>query len=281
MKPILKWAGEKRKLYLQIKEQLPKEFNKYLEPFFGGGAILFGLKNDGLISKAYVNDINKELMNVYNVVSREPCLLMEKMDELTEKHLQKGEPYYYHVRSLDRLSNYEEKDNIFKAARMVYLNKSCYNGLYRVNATGYFNVPFGHKKNVKLYERENLMKVSSYLSSKEVKLFNLDYNEFVRKNVKKGDFVYLDPPYDIAETHNTFAQYQKNGFGKESQKDLYELCCFIDDVGAYFVQSNSGTEFILDLYKERFNLNTINVKRVIGAKGESRGDFKEVLITNY
>lgn len=279
MNPIVKWAGGKRSLLNLILEEVPKEYKNYLEPFLGGGAVLLGLKP----KKALVNDLNSELMNMYVQVMENPQELMLLLDDHLANHNKIGDKeYYYKIRDQDRLDNFNDLDDLYKASRFIYLNKAGYNGLYRVNMSGYFNVPLGRRKKLNLYDRDNVFAVHKFLNEHNIEIFNMDYYTFVKENVRKGDFVYLDPPYDIPENGELFTNYQQNGFGREEQDRLYDLCEYLDKRGAYFLQSNSDTKYIREKYKKfKDGIIEVQTRRLIGSKSSSRGSITELMIKNY
>src|SRR5699024_11115588 len=204
--PFVKWAGGKRQLLPYLRENMPKDsFNNYFEPFVGGGALLFDLQPQ----KPVINDFNGELINAYNVIK-------DNVDELLndlEKHVNTSE-YFYEMREKDRTEEYKTMTSIEKASRLIYLNKTCYNGLFRVNSKNQFNVPFGNYKKPNFVNREVLKGVSTYLNNSDVKILNGDYEEAI-KDCKKGDFIYFDPPYDsVREDNTSFVGYTLNGYGK-------------------------------------------------------------------
>ena len=272
-KPFVKWAGGKRQIINKLKELVPKEFNIYYEPFVGGGALLFELSP----KKAVINDRNKELMNVFECIK--DSSKFEKMcKELNHHEAEHSEEYYYGVRNLDRDKDKFNKLKDYKrAARTIYLNKACFNGLYRVNSKGEFNVPFGKKKNVNTYEGQNLGIICGYLNYNDVKIMSVDFEEAV-KDAKKGDFIYFDPPYD--SDSNIFNSYTESGFGKDEQRRLAHVYRELSDRGCYVMLSNNNTELINELYKD-FNIHIVEAKRNINSNGKKRGNVEEVIITNY
>ena len=272
-KPFVKWAGGKRQIIDKLKQYVPYEFNTYYEPFIGGGALLFELSP----KKAVINDYNKELMNVYECIKDEKKF--EAMcRELNHHETEHSEEYYYEVRNIDRdKKKFNKLADYKRAARTIYLNKACFNGLYRVNSKNKFNVPFGKKTKVNIYEGQNLGIICGYLNYNEIKLLSVDFEEAV-KDAKKGDFVYFDPPYD-SDT-STFNSYTKDGFGKEEQKRLARVYKELSDRGCYVMLSNHNTTLIKELYKD-FNIHIIEAKRNINANGKKRGKVEEVIITNF
>lgn len=268
--PVLKWVGGKRQLLSEIVELLPDKITTYYEPFLGGGALLFHLQP----KKAVVNDINTELINLYNVIKDSPKELIEDL----KKHINESE-YFYEVRSLDRTEKYMMMSNIEKASRILYLNKTCYNGLFRVNSMGEFNTPFGKYKNPKIVEEITINAVSHYFNNSDIRITSCDYKEAL-KGIRKGSFVYFDPPYDPVSDSSSFTGYAKGGFGKEEQIRLKEFCDILTQKGVKFLLSNSATPFIKELYKD-YQINFVKAKRNINSKKELRGEVEEVLIRNY
>lgn len=272
-KPFVKWAGGKRQIIDKLKRYVPDEFDTYYEPFIGGGALLFELSP----RRAVINDSNEELMNVYSVLCDE-----EKFKKMCSvlNHYEKEhcEEFYYDIRNKDRNKNaYKRLSDYTRAARTIYLNKACFNGLYRVNSKNEFNVPFGKKERVNTYDGGNLITVSNYLTMNDVEILSVDFEESV-KNAKKGDFIYFDPPYD-SET-STFNSYTEDGFGKDEQIRLAKVFKELDSRGCYVMLSNHNTSLINDLYKN-FNIHVIEAKRNINSNGKKRGKVKEVIITNF
>ncbi|NLY43221.1 MAG: DNA adenine methylase [Clostridiaceae bacterium] len=269
--PVVKWAGGKRQLLPEIQKHIPKDFSTYYEPFLGGGAVLFHLQP----SKAVVNDINEELINMYLVIRDN----VEELIESLKKH-KNEEEYYYTIRELDRdKEKYNQLSNVEKASRIIYLNKTCYNGLFRVNSQGQFNVPFGKYKNPDIVNEATLRAVSNYLNKAQITFKCMDFEETV-KGIRKGAFVYFDPPYDPVSDTASFTGYDINGFDRKEQIRLKELCDRLDKRGVKFLLSNSATDFILNLYKD-YNITIVKARRPINSKGNRRGEVDEVLVKNY
>lgn len=272
-KPFVKWAGGKRQIIDKLKKYLPEDFDTYYEPFVGGGALLFELSPQ----RAVINDSNKELINVYKVLCNEEKF--KKMcHTLNHYETSHSEEFYYEIRNKDRnKKSFNRLADYTRAARTIYLNKACFNGLYRVNSKNEFNVPFGKKKKVNTYEGSNLITVSNYLTMNEVKILCCDFEDAV-KNAKKGDFIYFDPPYD-SDT-STFNSYTETGFDKEQQRRLAKVYKELDKKGCYVMLSNHNTKLINELYKD-YNIHIIEAKRNINSNGKKRGKVEEVIITNY
>ena len=272
-KPFVKWAGGKRQIIDKLKKCLPEDFNTYYEPFIGGGALLFELSP----KKAVINDSNEELMNVYRVLCNEEKF--KKMcHTLNHYETSHSEEFYYEIRNKDRnKKSFNRLADYTRAARTIYLNKACFNGLYRVNSKNEFNVPFGKKKKVNTYEGSNLITVSNYLTMNDIKILCCDFEEAV-KDAKKGDFIYFDPPYD-SDT-STFNSYTETGFDKDEQRRLAKVFKELDKRGCYVMLSNHNTRLINELYKD-YNIHHIEAKRNINSNGKKRGKVEEVIITNY
>jgi len=268
-KPFLKWAGGKRQLISQMDPFFPIKFNKYIEPFVGGGAIFFYL----LPKRAILMDINQELINVYNVIKNN---IKELINSL-KKHINEQE-YYYKIRNLDRdPSIYESLTNVEKASRTIYLNRCCYNGLYRVNSKGQFNVPFGRYKNPQFCDEKNLIAVHKAL--KNVEIVNASFEKCL-DFAEKDDFIYFDPPYVPISSSSNFTSYTKDNFGREDQIKLLDVFKALDERGCKVMLSNSYNDFILDLYKG-YKINILQAKRAINSDAKKRGEIRELLITNF
>lgn len=254
-KPFVKWAGGKRQIIDKLKKFIPEDFDTYYEPFIGGGALLFELSP----KKAVINDSNKELMNVYRILCNEEKFkkMCHTLNHYETKH---SEEFYYEIRNKDRNKNlFNKLADYTRAARTIYLNKSCFNGLYRVNSKNEFNVPFGKKNKVNTYESNNLISVSNYLTMNDIKILCCDF-EYAVKDAKKGDFIYFDPPYD-SDT-STFNSYTEDGFGKNGQKRLAKVYKELDKKGCYVMLSNHNTQLINELYKD-YNIHVIEGKNIL------------------
>lgn len=272
--PVLKWVGGKRQLLPEIKKYTPKKYNTYFEPFVGGGAVLFELQP----KKAVINDINRELIDLYSVIQNN---VEELINTLSNSNLYSNtSECYYKVRELDREpQKYNKMNAIERAARILYLNKTCYNGLYRVNSMGEFNSPFGSYKNPNIVNEITLKAVNKYFNDSKIQFLKTDFEKAV-KNAKKDDFIYFDPPYAPISKTSNFTGYNESGFGENEQKRLKDLCDRLNKNGVKFLLSNSDCEFIRDLYKD-YKIVTIKAKRAINSNGNNRGAISEVLIRNY
>ncbi len=272
-KPFVKWAGGKRSIIDKLIKLVPEDYKTYYEPFVGGGAMLYELQP----KKAVINDYNTELMNVYECIKDENKFA-NMCGELNKHESNHSEDYYYQIRDLDRdKRKFNKLADYKRAARTIYLNKACFNGLYRVNSKNEFNVPSGKKNKVNTYDGPNLGIIHCLLNFNDIKLLSTDFEEAI-KDAKKGDFVYFDPPYD-SDT-STFNSYTENGFGKEEQKRLANVFRNLDKRGCYVMLSNYNTTLIKELYKD-YRFNYVTAPRNIGASSKNRGKVEEVIITNY
>lgn len=269
--PVLKWVGGKRQLLDVIIPLIPKH-STYVEPFIGGGAVFFEIQP----KKAIINDYNQELINVYNVIKDSSEQLIEKLEEHDKLNSQ---DYFYEIRAFDRNLEFENLTDIEKAARIIYLNKTCYNGLYRVNSSGQFNTPYGKYRNPNIVNAPTIRAVSNYLNTNNIKILTGDYKNAL-KGLRKGAFVYFDPPYVPISNSASFTGYTEGGFNLKNQEELKKQCDLLNKRNIKFLLSNSDCEFIRDLYKD-YKIITVQAKRNINRNGNSRGDINEVLVMNY
>jgi DNA adenine methylase len=272
-KPFLKWAGGKRQLIAKIQEFVPSGFNHYFEPFVGGGAVLFALQPD----KAVISDRNEELINCYRVIKNEVEALIEQLEQ---HKVQNTKDYYYQIRQLDREIEFADRYcQVTRAARIIYLNKTCYNGLFRVNSQGQFNVPYGKYADPAIVEPEVLRGVSEYLNRNHVQIFNIDFEAAVTE-ARSGDFVYFDPPYDPVSETASFTKYGAKGFGREEQERLRDVFDRLDRKGCHLLLSNAHTDFIQELY-QGYHCAIVSATRAINSNTKKRGRINEVLISNF
>ncbi|MGK7930539.1 MAG: DNA adenine methylase [Microcystaceae cyanobacterium] len=268
-KPFLKWVGGKSQLLPEIQKRFPSQYERYFEPFVGGGAVFFFLQPQ----KSVLVDINSELINTY-------ITIRDHLDELIidlKRHIY-DKDYYYSIRSADRNSEYKNWSNIQKASRFIYLNKTCYNALYRVNSKQQFNTPFGRYKNPTILDEKTLRACSKILQN-NVELIAGEFS-IVESMITPKDFIYFDPPYvPLTQTAN-FTSYSQKGFNETMQKELCCLCHRLNNKGISFMLSNSSAPLVLELYKS-FNLQFVQASRSINSKGNKRGKIAEVLVTNY
>ena len=272
VKPFVKWAGGKSQLLARLRQYAPISFSSYYEPFIGGGAFFLDVHPQN----AVINDINAQLLNAYRQLRDNSSLVISCMERLDAKHCNKD---VY----LARREEYNNKirNQVFDAecaALMIWLNKHCFNGLYRVNSKGLFNVPYNNKTSGASFDKKNLLEIGSYLSDNNVQIRQGDF-ENACQDVKAGDFVYFDSPYvPVSETAN-FTSYAKEGFGYEEHVRLSKLFRRLDRLGAYVMLSNHDVPLVVQLY-EGFNIHEVAVKRNVNCDASKRSG-EEVIITNY
>lgn len=270
--PFLKWVGGKRQIMPSIVENLPKNIGRlnYVEPFIGGGAVLFHLQPQNAI----INDFNSELTNVYEVIKNN----LEELIQDLKTHKNEAE-YFYELRGLDRKDEYNNLTNIQKASRVIYLNKTCFNGLYRVNNAGEFNSPFGRYKNPNIVNEPTLKAVNKYLNQNNIIIQTGDYAN-VLENIPENSFVYLDPPYHPISESSNFTGYVQGGWDMWDQIRLREACDNLNERGIKFLLSNSSAQLIKDQF-ENYTINTVKANRSINSDASNRGEIDEFLIKNY
>lgn len=272
LQPFTKWTGGKRQLLPIIKSLMPDNYNNYFEPFVGGGALFFELSPD----KAVINDFNNELINCYRQIKKYP----QKLIELLTKHQENNsKEYYLKLRSADRDNRIDKITNVERAARIMYMLRVDFNGLYRVNSKNQFNVPYGRYKNPKIVDSDLILSISQYLNSNNIKILTGDFEKAIQ-DVTVGDFVYFDPPYIPLSETSAFTSYTHEGFTYEDQLRLRDCFKKLDEKGAFLMLSNSSSPLVEELYKD-FNIHKVEVTRTNGAKTSSRGKISEIIVTNY
>lgn len=264
----MKWVGGKTQLLPELIKRVPPEINNYYEPFLGGGALFFKL----LPKKACLLDINADLINLYQVIRDD----LEELIADLRHHVYEKE-YYYKMRGIDRTPQYLSLTDIQRASRFIYLNKTCYNGLYRVNSKGEFNVPFGRYTDPTILDENNLRACHHALQKTSIQTANF---YAILETIRLNDFVYFDPPYVPLNTTSNFTGYTKSGFDKQMQYSLFELCCSLDQKDIRFMMSNSSAPLVLDLYSQ-FNVEFVYANRALNSDAAKRGKITEVIITNY
>ena len=270
--PLLKWVGGKRQILGELISLMPSTYNTYCEPFLGGGALFFALHP----SKAIVNDINEELINFYEVVRDDHQALLDIISEYQAKDC---EEFFYEIRALDRdVENFKKTSKVVKAARTFYLNRTCFNGLYRVNSKGFFNSPYGKPIYKFIIDTDRFVAMSTYLKEQDITLCSNTY-EYVLDKLKKGDFVYLDPPYDRVST-TSFTSYSKYDFTQADQHRLRLACDKLNERGVKFMLSNAPTDFIVEEFKD-YHKSFVSASRIVNSKVEGRGKGKEIIVRNY
>lgn len=275
--PFVKWVGGKRGLLSQIIPLLPKKFNNYFEPFVGGGALFFELYSQGKLKdkEVFLFDINSELINAYNVVKNSPYELINQLEVFKQKH---SKEFYYEIRAWDREEDFLKRSHIERASRFIYLNKTCFNGLYRVNKKNQNNVPMGNYKEPNICDKETILNASIALQNANI--LNISYKEIL-KYASGGDLVYFDPPYYPLTQTSNFTSYSKFDFLEKEQIELFEVFKKLGQKGCNVAQSNSSTQFISDLYIKYKIHKIIFANRNINSKIKQRGKVEELLIRSY
>ncbi|HAX65905.1 Dam family site-specific DNA-(adenine-N6)-methyltransferase [Agathobacter rectalis] len=270
--PFVKWAGGKRQLIPQIRERMPEKYNDYYEPFVGGGAVIFDL----LPANALINDINKALINTYRTICNEPDAFLKEVNRLDNDMWEDGKKYYYSIREHYNDKLMRSEYDVELAALFVFINKHCFNGLYRVNGKGLFNVPYNNSRRVSVDE-DVIIATSEYL--RRVTIIDGDFEQAC-KNAKKGDFVFIDSPYAPLNP-TSFESYTKEGFDIESHKRLAKLYDELTARGCYCMLTNHNTELINELYGNKdYKIDVVSVKRMINSDASNRVG-EEVIICNY
>ncbi len=264
-KPFIKWVGGKRGIIKKLLQYMPSKFNNYHEPFLGGGALFYEIQKN--TDKCYLSDINKELIITYEVVKNNVGKLIELLKKHKEQHTKE---YFLEIRKKQNLT-----DDIEIAGRFIYLNKTCFNGLYRVNSKGDFNTPIGSYKSPNILDRENLL-----ACNQKLKKASIVYQDFKEIKPKKDDFVYFDPPYHPIN-NTSFKTYTQEGFIEKHQKNLRDFSLKLAKQGIKVMLSNSDTEYIRELYKDKFNIRSVEAPRNVNCKGDKRQATNELLITSY
>ena len=274
-KPFVKWVGGKGRLISELAKYYPEEYNEYYEPFVGGGAVFYSLTP----KIAHINDLNSVLISLYSLIKNDVTNVISTLRELENEYHSlatiedKKELYLQKRNEFNNLSN----DSFQKAVLLIFLNKTCFNGMYRENSKGGFNVPFGKHEKPTICDELNLLAVSDALQ--HVTITYSSY-EAITSRAKSGDFIYFDPPYHPLNTTSSFTAYQAGGFNADDQRKLRDEFMRLSDLGCKVMLSNSDAPLINELYKD-FNIHKIYAARAINSKGDSRGKILEVLVTNY
>ena len=272
MSPVLKWAGGKTQLLEQLTNRIPIKYNRYFEPFIGGGALWLSIAPE----HAFINDTNEQLINLYMQLKNAPNDVINTINKLDQNVC--DSEYYYHIRN-----KYNEKISAHSldaecAGMMIWINKHCFNGLYRVNGKGLFNVPYNNKSNIKSFDENNIYAIANHLQNSDTSITCMDFEE-ICSNVQSGDFVYFDSPYVPVSSTSDFNDYTKDGFSEKDHRRLAALFNELDKKGALIMLSNNNVPFVHELYS-RYNISEINVKRMINSNAAKRTG-EEVIITNY
>ena len=274
-KPFVKWVGGKRQLMQDLENNFPKQFTTYHEPFLGGGAVMFNLLTKKPQLSCNVSDFNSDLILAYVTIRDKLEKLIESLENHSKNYHKNSTEYYYEVRKQ------EPKQQIEKVSRLLFLNKTCFNGLYRVNKKGQFNVPLGRYTNPNIVNKENLTAVSKILQSKKIKISCRDF-EAVLGDAKKGDLVYFDPPYQPVSSTANFTSYTHRDFTEEDLERLAKLADQLHSKGCYVLLSNSNSKTVKDFFSKKYwKISSINVNRAINSNAQKRTGHKEIIIKNY
>lgn len=270
-KPFVKWVWGKRQVLSQLQKLFPSEFNNYHEPFLWGGAIFFNIQK----KQSFLSDVNAELINAYQVIKNKPNELI-----IFLKTCEYSKEFYTEIRAWDRSENWQGNfTDIERAWRFIYLNRTCFNGLYRVNSKGQFNVPMWAYKNPDFVQEENVLNTSKLLNETEAIIKLQSFTEVV-ENAKYWDFVYFDPPYDILTNTANFTSYNESGFWRDMQIKLRDVCIELDQRGIKFMMSNHNTDFIREIYKW-FRFEIVKARRNVNSKWSGRWEVEEIVVMNY
>ena len=269
---FVKWAGGKGQLIEQFKPLFPKKIDRYFEPFVGSGAVAFYIIQKYKPKEVFLSDTNEELINAYQVIKTDVESLILKLKEHKKDYYSRDGKYYYEIRALDP----KKLSKVDNAARFIFLNKTCFNGLYRANSKGGFNVPIGSYKNPEIFQEDKLRRISKLLKDVSINIMPF---EKILPLTKKGDFIYLDPPYYPLKK-NSFTTYQKNVFLDDEHKKLAALFEKLDKKGCLVMESNSDADFVKNLYSN-YSIQHVKARRAINCRSEGRGIINEIVIKNY
>ncbi|MBW3469847.1 DNA adenine methylase [Arthrospiribacter ruber] len=267
IKPFLRWAGGKTWLTKEVEKFIPNNFNNYFEPFLGGGSIFIHLKTvEKIEKKAYLSDINSELINAYQVLKSKPVQLISSLS----KH-QNNEAYYYNLRSRDVI------DPVERASKFIFLNRTSFNGIYRENMQGEYNVPYGFKQYKTLFDTDNLINLSCAFKSS---FFSHGDFKKIANKIKQNDLVFIDPPYTVAHGNNGFIKYNQKIFSWKDQVRLSKFIEFLIERGAYYIMTNAHHESIIDLFGDYGDITILSRASVVGGKKAKRTKYEEIILSN-
>ena len=272
LQPFTKWTGGKRQLLGELRSYMPETYGRYFEPFVGGGALFFDLAPE----QAVINDFNEELINAYRQIKDKPVDLIDLLLGHKENN---SKDYYLELRAADRDGRLASMTDVERAARILYMLRVDFNGLYRVNSKNQFNVPYGRYKNPKIVDVDLIHQISGYLNENDIEILQTDFADAVA-GAQTGDFVYFDPPYIPLNETSSFTSYTHEGFSYEEQVHLRDTFKELTDRGVYVMLSNSSSPLVEELYQD-FNVHFVEAQRTNGAKSSSRGKISEIIVTNY
>ena len=274
-KPFVKWVGGKRQLMQVLEDNFPKQFGTYHEPFLGGGAVMFNLLSKEAKLSCNVSDFNSDLILAYVTIRDKLRKLIESLENHSKNYHKDSVEYYYEVRKQ------EPKQQIEKVSRLIFLNRTCFNGLYRVNKKGQFNVPLGRYTNPNIVNKENLTAVSKILDSEKIKISCRGF-EAVLDDAKKGDLIYFDPPYQPISSTANFTSYTHRDFTEKDLERLVDLANQLNSKDCHVLLSNSNSKIVKDFFSEKhWSISEINANRAINSDSKKRTGHKEIIIKNY
>ena len=274
-KPFVKWVGGKRQIMRELENNFPKQFETYHEPFLGGGAVMFNLLTKEPRLSCNVSDFNSDLILAYVTIRDKLDKLVKSLENHSKNYHKDSTEYYYEVRKQ------EPKQQIEKVSRLIFLNRTCFNGLYRVNKKGQFNVPLGRYTNPNIINKENLTVVSKILQSKKIKISCRDF-EAILDDTKKGDLVYFDPPYQPVSNTANFTSYTHRDFTEDDLERLADLADHLNSKGCYVLLSNSNSKTVKDFFSKKYwKISSIDANRAINSNAQKRTGHKEIIIKNY
>ena len=274
-KPFVKWVGGKRQLMQVLEDNFPKQFGTYHEPFLGGGAVMFNLLSKEAKLSCNVSDFNSDLILAYVTIRDKLRKLIESLENHSKNYHKDSSEYYYEIRKQ------EPKQQIEKVSRLIFLNRTCFNGLYRVNKKGQFNVPLGRYTNPNIVNKENLTAVSKILQSEKIKISCRGF-EAVLDDAKKGDLIYFDPPYQPISSTANFTSYTHRDFTEKDLERLVDLANQLNSKGCHVLLSNSNSKIVKDSFSEKhWSISEINANRAINSNAQKRTGHKEIIIKNY
>jgi DNA adenine methylase len=274
-KPFVKWVGGKRQLMQVLEDNFPKQFGTYHEPFLGGGAVMFNLLSKEAKLSCNVSDFNSDLILAYVTIRDKLRKLIESLENHSKNYHKDSSEYYYEIRKQ------EPKQQIEKVSRLIFLNRTCFNGLYRVNKKGQFNVPLGRYTNPNIVNKENLTAVSKILQSEKIKISCRGF-EAVLDDAKKGDLIYFDPPYQPISSTANFTSYTHRDFTEKDLERLVDLANHLNSKGCHVLLSNSNSKIVKDSFSEKhWSISEINANRAINSNAQKRTGHKEIIIKNY
>jgi len=274
---VLRWIGSKKRLIDDLKKNIPKNFNQYYEPFLGSGVVYLNMP---FKNKAYINDFNPDLINIYNQIKKNPKKLISLLKKYKKEYSSSSDKKDYYLKKRDKFNKLKDKMTVERAALYIYINKCGFNGIMQINKYGNCTTGFGKMNNPKMLDEDNIYNFSDLLNHKTI-IKNINYVPFL-KNCKKGDFIYMDPPYVPCEKKQCTIKYIKNGWNQKDFDKLVEVFKELDKKGCHVMLSNSNCKFIRDSFpKDKYRVKKLKISRVLCPNAEKRDNQNELLIMNY